>query len=329
MGAQSLSSRAIIGEYFHRLELASSAWVDQVSMLFTSDQESETYNWLGMSPRMREWIGGRQAEGFRENTLTIRNKLYEATLKVLVDDLRRDKTGQLLVRIREMADATQDHWAKLLSTLLTNGESTTCYDGEFFFDTDHSEGSSGTQSNDLAVTLSGLPVVPGPDKGDSHEPSPDQMMYAILYGIRQMFGFKDDKGEPMNANARRFVCMVPTLLWPAAIAAVALPNLSQGVSNVIPALSSSQGISIDVVHNARLDSVWGLTGSPEQGQFAIIRADGNVKPFIRQSEQDVMMAVIGEGSEHAILNREHLYTVDALRNVGYGLWQHATLVTLG
>ena len=46
-----LSSRAIMGMYFARLEAdPGMAWVNGVSNLFTSDQESETYAWMGMSP---------------------------------------------------------------------------------------------------------------------------------------------------------------------------------------------------------------------------------------------------------------------------------------
>ena len=65
MDQQLLSSRAIIGMYFARLEQnPGMAWIDGVSNLFGSDQSSETYNFLGQSPAMREWLGSRQAKGF-------------------------------------------------------------------------------------------------------------------------------------------------------------------------------------------------------------------------------------------------------------------------
>jgi hypothetical protein len=47
------------------------------------------------------------------NGMSITNKTFEATLKILVDDLRRDKTGQILIRVRELADGRGDH--KLVS----------------------------------------------------------------------------------------------------------------------------------------------------------------------------------------------------------------------
>jgi hypothetical protein len=66
-----------------------------VSNLFGSDQASETYNFLGQSPMMREWIGRRQAKGFNGNGITIINKHYEATIEIAKKDARRDKTGQI------------------------------------------------------------------------------------------------------------------------------------------------------------------------------------------------------------------------------------------
>ncbi len=83
MDQQLLSSRAVLGMYFARLENPVNAgWIDGISNLFGSDQASETYPFLGQVPRYREWIGGRQAKGLRGSSLTIRNKHYEATLEI-------------------------------------------------------------------------------------------------------------------------------------------------------------------------------------------------------------------------------------------------------
>src|SRR6056297_407413 len=150
MGIDRITERQIIGSFYKTLSQDTGAsWINGVSNYFASDQASEEYAWLGMSPTMREWVGGRNAKGFRENGLTIKNKHFEATLEYLVRDLRRDKTGQVMARINELARRTNAHWASLLSTLIINGESTECYDGQSFFDTDHEEGDSGTQSNDI------------------------------------------------------------------------------------------------------------------------------------------------------------------------------------
>jgi phage major head subunit gpT-like protein len=145
MGAAGLGSRAIIGAFYNELsQNLGQTWIPDVSMQFDSNQESETYKWLGMAPAMREWIGGRNAKGFRENGITIVNKSYESTMEVLVDEIRRDKTGQVMLRVAEQARRANSHWASLLTALIVAGESGVCYDGQYFFDDDHSEGDSGT-----------------------------------------------------------------------------------------------------------------------------------------------------------------------------------------
>jgi len=313
MGALTLSSRAIIGEFFARLQAnPGSAWIDAVSMLFQSDQESETYKWLGMSPAMREWIGGRNAKGFRENGITIVNKDYEATMEVLTKELRRDKTGQVLVRVRELADRTNSHWASLLSTLIIAGEAAACYDGQYYFDTDHSEGSSGTQSNDLSIDISALACN---QHGSTTAPSPEEMEQCILQAIAAILGFKDDQGEPLNEGANSFLVMTPLSLMPAALAAVTNPVLTSGKTNTIV----TADFSIKPVANPRL--TWTT-------KFAVFRTDGNVKPFIRQEEVPVSIEAIAEGSELEFNEKKHHYGVSATRNVGYGYWQHACLVTM-
>ncbi|OPY15236.1 MAG: Mu-like prophage major head subunit gpT [Syntrophus sp. PtaB.Bin001] len=312
MGAGTLSSRAIIGEFYKTLETDPGAnWIGPLSMLFTSDQDSETYPWLGQSPAMREWIGGRNAKGFRENGITIANKHFESTIEVLVSELRRDKTGQILTRIRELAARTNSHWASLLSTLILNGTSALCYDGHAFFDTDHSEGDSGTQDNDLTCDISALPASV---HGVVTAPSVEEMQQTILKAVSAIFGFKDDVGEPMNEGARSFLAMVPVSLYLVAAKAVSLP-IGTGVSEQnVPA-----DLNISVVPNARL--TW-------TDSLAVFRTDGNVKPFIRQQETEVMLKAKAEGSEFEFDNDAHQYGVDAWRNVGYGYWQHACYIQM-
>lgn len=315
MGASTLSSRAIIGEFYRTLEQdTGAAWVPAVSSIFTSDQDGEDYKWLGQSPAMREWVGGRHAKGFLENGIRIENKHYEATLEVMVKDMRRDKTSQVMARVQELAQRTNSHWASLLSTLIINGESTVCYDGQYFFDTDHAEGSSGTQSNDISVDISALPAAV---HGTTTAPSPEEMQQAIIQGVNAICGFKDNEGEPMNENAQNFVVMVPFSLLHAAQSATTMPQ-GTGVSEQRPNLPP--GMNVQAVGNARL-SAWTT-------KFAVFRSDGSVRALIRQQETGVMLKAKAEGSEYEFDHDAHQYGVDAWRNVGYGYWQHACLVTM-
>jgi phage major head subunit gpT-like protein len=60
----------------------------------------------------------------------------------------------------------------------------------------------------------------------------------------------------------------------------------------------------------------------------MFRPDGRAKPFILQEELPVQVSAIAEGSEEEFKNNQHLYGVKAIRNVGFGLWQHAMMATL-
>jgi len=310
MGAAGLGSRGIIGKFFAALQQYTGAsWIDLVSVLFDSDQESETYKWLGQSPVMREWIGGRHAKGFRENGITIINKLFEATLDVPIPWLKRDKTGQLMVRINEMAQRAVGHYGSLLSTLIQNGTGSAsglCYDDQYFFDVDHEEGDSGAQKNLLTKTeVAGLQVV------TPARPTITEAIAAILGVIAYMLGYKDDQAEPMNSEAKKFMVMTSITLWPYLVHAV-LGEPSEE-SNVLKELKK-QGFEVSVIGNPRLTYTT---------QFACFRTDAPAKSLIRQEEEKLSVDAKAEGSDYAFDNDQFQYGIKANRNVGYGYWQYA------
>ena len=315
MGAQGLGSRGIIGKFFAALEIYTGlSWIELVSVLFDSDQESETYKWLGQAPAMREWIGGRHAKGFRENGITIINKKFEATLDLPVDWMRRDKTGQIDIRIAEMAQRAVGHYGKLLSALILAGTTGICYDGAEFFAADHTEGESGVQKNLLTKT-----DVPALEVVLETAPTAAEAIKAILGVIAHMLGYKDDQAEPMNSEARNFMIMTSVALWPYMVHAV-MGEPSANESNVLKELKR-QGFIVSVVANPRLNYTT---------QFVTFRTDAPAKSLIRQEEEKLSVGAKAEGSEYEFDNDAHQYGIKAMRNVGYGYWQyarHATLIT--
>lgn len=299
-----ITSRAVIGEMYMRLTAAAASYVDRYAMRMDSSQEIETYAWLGMAPKMREWVGGRQPKGLREQSFQITNKDYEATLEILTKDLRREKFGQIRVRIAELARRTLTHPASLMTALIINGKSAVCYDGSYFYDTAHAEGDSGTQDNDLTFAAA-----------TSTTPTVAEMRDAIMQAIQAILGFKDDQGEPMNEDAREFDVMVPTALWTVAVSAVTLPTLDQGASNILKNMAE---FKINVVPNARLS---------DATEFYVNRTDAETKPFILQEEVPLNVAAIAEGSELEFKEKKHWYGIDWAGNMGYAFWQHSVLTT--
>ena len=148
-----------------------------------SDTLDETYNWLGSVPKMREWLGERQLGGLSSHNYTIRNKHYEASIEVDRDTFEDDKLGLIRPRIGQLAEEAARFQDELLFTVLEAGSTALCYDGQYFFDTDHTEGDNTTnQSNKLSgsgVTLTAL-----------------QTDYAAARAA--MRNFKDGNNRPMN-----------------------------------------------------------------------------------------------------------------------------------
>jgi phage major head subunit gpT-like protein len=314
-----VTSAGIIGTYYERFEaMMAATWANLIGSYFPSDSETETYPWLGATPAMREWAEGRLARQLRGNNLTITNKTFESTIAIDVDDYRRNKTPQIEARINGLADRTVGHWESLLSTLVVNGNGTgsgLAYDGQSFFDDDHSEGSSGTVINDIAAAQ-----VAQLNVGTATAPTEAEMALAILNTISYMMGFLDDAGEPIHGDATNWLVMCPINLWGPALSAAKSRLLAAGGAMSDNPLSNTD-FDIKVIANPRL-------ASAASAVFFIFRTDGNVKPFILQEELAPEFQMVGEGSEHAFSENEYLYGVKALRNVGYGLWQHAARATL-
>ncbi len=300
-----LTSRAIIGRFYRRLEeYAQAAWWTKLALHFSSAQESETYRWLGMVPQVREWVGGRRVKPLSAQGVTIVNKVWESTIRVDADEQRRDKTGQIMVRVNEMARRVATHPNKLLTTLLQAGESSAAYDGSNFFATDHNEGDSGAQSNSITH-----------DVATPTAPTEIEMYEGIVHGITQLMGLKDDAGEPLNESSRDFMVMVPMPFLPATLAAL---TGKPGDGTVNP-LAGPEPFRVEWVANPRLS--WTT-------KFAIFRGDGETRPFIFQEELPVQVQALAEGSELEINENQHQYGVKAIHEAGYGFWQNACLVTL-
>lgn len=312
MDQSALSSRAVLGMYYEILAAGGGIpWIMQVANEFGSDQESETYPWLGMPPAMREWLGGRQAKGFNTSSVTIINKHYEATLEIAIKDLRRDKTGQIRARLSEFIQRNASHKASLLSTLIIDGEASTCYDGQYFFDTDHSEGSSGSQSNDITTDISALPVQVA---GSTTVPSPEEMQHAIQKSITQIHTLVDDQGEPLNEDANAFHVMVPNGLATSTRSALSTMRAAG------PATVEMDGFTVTMSVNPRLTTAGSWTD-----KFVTFRTDGSIKPLIIQNETDADVKMKDESSEFAFDHDAIQVGIDAWRNVGYGRWQGAVL----
>lgn len=109
----------------------------RIATLVPSSSASNTYGWLGQFPTFREWIGERVLKNMAAHGYSITNKKYESSVGVPRDAIEDDEIGVYKPLFAEMGRASTAHPDELVFALLKAGLTTLCYDGQFFFDTDH------------------------------------------------------------------------------------------------------------------------------------------------------------------------------------------------
>ncbi len=109
----------------------------KVATTITSNSGSETYGWLGKFPKMREWVGPRVIKNMEGHGYTIVNKDFEGTVGVGRNDIEDDNLGHYTPLMQEMGVSAAQQPDDLTFNLLGKGHETSCFDGQYFFDTDH------------------------------------------------------------------------------------------------------------------------------------------------------------------------------------------------
>ncbi len=291
-----LLTKGLRSEFFNRFD-AATTYFQEVATRIQSSSESETYKWLGSLPQMREWGTGRVAKGLGTESYSVENLKYESTLEVDRDEIADDKTGQIRIRIAELAERAATHKDYLISQLLINGETSgfNSYDGVSFFNDNHVSGSSGGQDNKLTT------VALDPDS-----PTTDEFKAAMKVAIGAMMAFKDDQGAPMSISATGLACVVPTTMYLTALEAVNA-TLVSNTSNVM----------------AGAARIVGFPWLSDQSKWFLLKTDGVVRPFIFQDREPIEFTALTEDSDEGFRREKFLYGVRARYRLAYGYWQHA------
>lgn len=135
----------------------------RIATTVPSSSKSNTYGWLGQFPKFREWVGDRVVKDMSASAYAITNKHYESTVGVSRDDIEDDNIGIYRPLMAEMGRGAAAYPDELVFALLGAGNATACYDGQFFFDTDHPVFPN-TDGTGTAATISNNDV-PGTSPG--------------------------------------------------------------------------------------------------------------------------------------------------------------------
>lgn len=127
---------------------------DAIASTVPSSTKTNEYSWLGELAGMREWLGDRQAMQLKGHGYSIDNKDFEHTIEVKRTDIEDDNLGQYSMMFTAQGKAAGAHPDQLVFGALANGHQSLCYDGQYFFDTDHpvldAAGNPQSVSNSLA-----------------------------------------------------------------------------------------------------------------------------------------------------------------------------------
>lgn len=182
-----------------------------------SSSASNTYGWLSDLPEIKEWIGERQLAVLSQQGYTVTNRTWESSIRVKRETMEDDQLGQFSIIATGFGRKIGVFPDSLAFKLLSEGFSSLCFDGQYFFDTDHPM-AGGTYSNivgDIAT-----------DKG---EPwfliDESQVLKPILFQNRRPFKFVslDDLDNPHTLLNNEFIygvdgrCNVGFGFWQTAV----------------------------------------------------------------------------------------------------------------
>ena len=124
---------------------AADAWWRKIATVVPSSGRSMDYKFLLDFPGMQEWIGDRVVKSLEGKKWEVVNKNWEATIGVKKNDIEDDQLGLYNPIVAALAEEAAFHPNALFATLISNATGL-CFDGHYFFDTDHPVG-AGTASN--------------------------------------------------------------------------------------------------------------------------------------------------------------------------------------
>jgi len=292
--------RGLTAKFDIALENAS-PFYPEVCTTVTSQGSDEKYGFLGAMPGMREWTGDRNFQTLRAADYTLANKEYESSVSIDKNDIDDDRLSMYAPVMEQLGIEAAHHPDELLLTLITSGESTACFDGQYFFDTDHAWGDSGTQSNDLSYAAA-----------SGTTPTESEFRAAYHAARKAMLQFKNDQGKLF---IRPTVRPLPNLLL------VVPPDLEQVANEAINKQLVSSGETNIVLDKPRIVTLGGLT---DAAKFYLLNLGQALKPFVFQARRPLARQMKGMDDREF---KNVKFMADARYNMGYLAWWNAVLTT--
>lgn len=298
--AKYISTQRDLTQKFREGAMAATPFYPTICTEIQSGGADENYGLLGAMPGVREWLGDRQFKKLRAGSFVIANREWEDSVEFEKNDIDDDRTGLMTNLAQDFGAEAMLHPDELLLEALVAGETTPCFDGQYFFDTDHTWGDSGTQSNDLSYAAA-----------NGTTPTAEEFKAAFNQSRVAILGFKNDQGKklvrPVLRGSNKFICMVPL-------------ELQEVAENALNATLTTTGGSNVVIDRPEIIPCPSLTSSTK---FYTFLMEGALKPFVFQKRRPIRTPV-WKGMDDPETKVLKMMT-DARYNVGYLAWWKAAV----
>lgn len=279
-GLKTLFNQALVAQ--------AGTWME-TAMEVPSSGTGEDYAWLSRFPRFRKWTGDKVIKNIAAGKYFVKNEDWETTISVQRNDIEDDRIGLYSVQARSAGQSAGELHDIIVDGLKNGGFTQLCFDGQYFYDTDHLVGGANV-SNKLTVALSAATTAGA----------------LASYGAARaaIMGFKDDEGMPLR--------LIPDVLEvPPALESVARvlceqdklvdnsPNPYRGTARVVvnPGLTSA--------------TAWFLHCTKQV-----------VKPFIVQMRKaPVFVQQVSAENDDVFMRAEYKFGAEARATGTYGFWQ--------
>ena len=271
-------------------QAAPSAW-EQIAMKVPSSTGSNLYAWLSAFPRMKRWVGDKHVKNLKAYAYSVENEDWEATVEVDRNHIKDDQMGIYAPQAQMAGHSAKQLPDEIVFELVNEAFDTRCYDGQYFFDTDH--------------PVAGKSVS---NRGTTPLSASSAAAAKASYGAGRtaMRKFKDEDGRPLNVRPN--VLLVGPALEDEARALLTNDRLEDGKANPYKGTA-------ELVVDARIesDTAWFLldTSMP-------------VRPFIYQEREAPEFVQQTDPNADDVFNRKKFkFGAEARAAGGYGFWQLA------
>lgn len=276
--------------FLNAFDAAPSQW-EETAMKVPSGSSQNDYAWLALFPKMKKWIGDKAVKALEAFKYTIVNDDFEATVEVDRNHIEDDTLGIYAPQAKMAGYSAKQFPDEIVADLKNNAFANKCYDGQYFYDTDHPVGEAKTStSNKGTAALSAASVA----------------LAKASYGAARtaIMSYMDDEGRPLGLIPN--VLEVPPALEEVGRTLLTYDKLEDDKPNPYKGTAK-------LIVNPRLTSTtaWFLhcTSMP-------------VKPFIYQERKaPVFVEQTDSQGDNVFMRKKFRFGAEARAAGGYGFWQ--------